>query len=116
MIDYCGRPVTEPHGRDEQEIAGYRDVLSLIHEQHDYIDITANTILQLRCDLMRHTSFSYGGRWKDTDSEIVEFDADSNRVTRFVPTSAISTPGSMENPYDVLHEIEKWGAVVRPYM
>lgn len=95
---------TEPHGRDEQEIAGYRDVLSLIHEQHDYIDITANTILQLHRDLMRHTSFSYGGRWKDTDNEIVGFDAGGNRMTRFVPTPAIATPEAMENLCAALRE------------
>lgn len=95
---------TEPHGRDEQEIAGYRDVLALIHEQHEYIDVTANTILQLHRDLMRHTSFSYGGRWKDTDNEIVGFDADGRRVTRFVPTSAIATPAAMDDLCAALHD------------
>lgn len=95
---------TEPHGRDEQEIAGYRDVLALIHEQHDYIDVTANTILQLHRDLMRHTAFSYGGRWKDTDNEIAGFDAAGNRVTRFVPTPAVATPAAMNDLCIALHK------------
>lgn len=30
---------TAPRNRNEEEIAGYRDVLALIHEQRDYIDI-----------------------------------------------------------------------------
>jgi Fic family protein len=38
---------TTPRNRDEQEIAGYRDVLNLIHENFDVIPITQNYILQL---------------------------------------------------------------------
>ena len=35
---------TTPRNRDEQEIAGYRDVLNLIHENFDVIPITQNYI------------------------------------------------------------------------
>ena len=35
---------TTPKNRDEQEIAGYRDVLSIIHESFDAIPITQNYI------------------------------------------------------------------------
>ena len=35
---------TTPRNRDEQEIAGYRDVLNLIHENFDAIPITQNYI------------------------------------------------------------------------
>lgn len=87
---------TEPHGRAEEEISGYRDVLALIHEQHDYIDVTPSVILQLHRDLLRHTPLSYGGRWKDVDNAIVGVDHEGNRVTRFVPTPAIMTPEAME--------------------
>jgi len=34
------RDKTTPRNRSEQEIMGYRDVLSLIHEQHDHIPVT----------------------------------------------------------------------------
>ena len=37
----------EPHNRSEQEIAGYREVLALIHENHDYISPAPNVIRQL---------------------------------------------------------------------
>ena len=33
----------EPKNRNEEEIAGYRDVLSLIHENYNFIDINKNT-------------------------------------------------------------------------
>ena len=87
---------TQPHGRDEQEIAGYRDVLALIHEQHDYIEITPNVILQLHRDLMHHTSFSFGGHWKDGDNAIVGINESGERYVRFRPTSAVTTPDAME--------------------
>lgn len=38
---------TTPKNRDEQEIAGYRDVLNIIHESFDAIPISRNYILQL---------------------------------------------------------------------
>lgn len=38
---------TTPRNRDEQEIAGYRDVLNIIHENFDVIPISKNYILQL---------------------------------------------------------------------
>ena len=36
----------KPKNRNEEEIAGYRDVLTLIHENYDYIEVNQNTILQ----------------------------------------------------------------------
>ena len=38
---------TTPRNRNEQEIAGYRDALGIIHESFDVIPITRNYILQL---------------------------------------------------------------------
>ena len=38
---------TTPRNREEQEIAGYRDVLNTIHESFDVIPITQSYILQL---------------------------------------------------------------------
>src|SRR5450759_1924905 len=37
---------TMPRTRDEQEIAGYRDVLATIHESHDFIPPKPAIILQ----------------------------------------------------------------------
>ena len=84
---------TEPSSRAEEEIAGYRDALSLIHEQHDFIPVTPSVILQLHRDLMAHTAISYGGHWKDSDNEIVSIDDQGNRFVRFRPPSALATPG-----------------------
>lgn len=45
---------TTPKNRDEQEIAGYRDVLNVIHKSFDAIPITKNYILQLHKILYSH--------------------------------------------------------------
>ena len=45
---------TTPKNCDEQEIAGYRDVLNIIHESFDAIPITQNYILQLHKILYSH--------------------------------------------------------------
>lgn len=86
----------KPSSRAEEEIAGYRDALSLIHEQHDFIPVTPSVILQLHRDLMAHTAISYGGHWKDSDNEIVSIDDQGNRFVRFRPPSALATPGLIE--------------------
>lgn len=94
----------KPNSRAEEEIAGYRDVLSLIHEHHDSIPITPSVILQLHRDLMAHTAISYGGRWKDSDNEIVSIDDQGNRFVRFRPPSAIATPGLIEEACQSLND------------
>ncbi len=94
----------KPSSRAEEEIAGYRDVLSLIHEQHDSIPVTPSVILQLHRDLMAHTAISYGGHWKDSDNEIVSIDDQGNRFVRFRPPSALATPGLIKEACQSLND------------
>lgn len=86
----------KPQNRDEQEIAGYRDVLALIHESHDYIDVTPNVILQLHSLLHRHSGHSFAGHWKDSDNAIVERRTDGSEFARFRPAPAAATPHAIE--------------------
>ncbi len=76
---------TTPHNRAEEEITGYRDVLATIHESHDYIPPTPNTILQLHRDLFRYTGLAFGGHFKDSDNAIIERDATGKQIIRFTP-------------------------------
>ncbi|KAB7788812.1 Fic family protein [Bifidobacterium cebidarum] len=87
---------TTPRNRDEEEIAGYRDVLATIHESHDYIPLTPNVILQLHRDMFRHTPLTFGGHFKDSDNVIVERDSQGNNSVRFAPPSALITPEYIE--------------------
>lgn len=89
------RERTEPRNRSEQEIAGYRDVLALIHESHEFIDLRPNHILQLHQKLYSFTGVP-GGHWKTVDNRIEEVDADGRRRIRFQPLSAVETPQAME--------------------
>ncbi len=87
---------TAPRDRSEQEIAGYRDVLQLLHESHAHMAFSSNVVLQMHSVMNRYLPDS-GGRWKPTDNEIVERDA-TGRVTRvrFVPVAAAATPAAMD--------------------
>ena len=82
----------EPKNRNEEEIAGYIDVLSLIHENYNYIDITLNTILQLHRDLYKYTGYSYGGKFKNSQNYIEETNENGEKKIRFVPLSPVETP------------------------
>lgn len=87
---------TVPRNRNEQEIAGYRDVLATIHESHDFISITPNVLLQLHRDLYSKQPQGTGGHWKPNDNVIEETDAGGKAFVRFRPTSAVETPMAME--------------------
>ena len=87
---------TMPRDRSEQEIVGYRNVLSMIHENHEFIPITGNVILQLHRDLFAQTGLSFGGHWKDVDNVIVETATNGVRQVRFRPTSALETPAAID--------------------
>lgn len=87
---------TRPKSRDEEEIAGYRDVLKLIHEDYDSIEATPGVLLQLHRDLYRHTPSSLGGHFKIGDNEIREIAEDGTEYVRFKPLPAVSTPQAVE--------------------
>ena len=53
---------TTPKNRNEQEIAGYWDVLGIIHESFDAIPITRNYILQMHKILYSHMNNPLAGR------------------------------------------------------
>lgn len=87
---------TEPRNRSEQEIAGYRDALQLVHESHAEIRFSVNVVLQLHQMLYRYQP-GVGGRWKSADNQIVERDSRGATVrVRFDPTPAIATPQAMD--------------------
>jgi Fic family protein len=88
-----------PRDRSEQEIAGYRDALNLIHESARDMAFSVNIILQLHTTLYRHhAGLGLGGRWKMTQNEIVERDG-TGKVTRdrFVPPGPVATPQMMRD-------------------
>lgn len=88
---------TTPHTRNEQEIAGYRDVLATIHDGFDYIPPKSSLILQLHRDLYKFSGASYGGNYKTVDNVIAETDTQGNKSVRFQPLPAWETPEAMDD-------------------
>ena len=90
----------EPRDRSEQEIAGYRDAMELIHQAGKDMPVSSNVVLQLHSRLYSYLS-EEGGSWKSIDNEIVEKDADGNITrVRFKAVSALATPQSMQDLVD----------------
>ncbi len=83
-----------PRDRSEQEIAGYRDALSLIHDSHAHMPFSVNVLLQLHGMLYRY-HHAQGGRFKMSDNQIVERRPDGTTRVRFQPTTALETPQAM---------------------
>lgn len=85
---------SKPKNRSEQEIAGYRDVLNLIHGSYEHINLNSNLVLQLHRDLFKFSSM-VGGAWKKTDNDIVEEMPDGKKIVRFKPAPAWQTENAM---------------------
>ena len=96
---------TTPKNRAEQEIAGYRDVLNIIHDNYDYIQIKPGIILQLHRDLYRFMGPGTGGYFKTTDNVIAEIDNAGNRKVRFEPVPAWETPAAIDKLCDAFDEV-----------
>lgn len=86
----------EPRNRSEQEIAGYREVLSTVHESYEYINPRPNIILQLHRDLYSYSQAGAGGSYKNSDNVIAETDAEGHQKARFIPVPAFQTAEAMD--------------------
>ena len=87
---------TTPKNRDEQEIAGYRDALNIIHESFDAIPISRNYILQLHKILYSHMNNPMGGRTKSVQNYISATYPDGHAETLFTPLSPFETPEALD--------------------
>jgi len=84
-----------PRDRPEQEVAGYRDVLAIIHAAPHRLELSARLILDWHRALYRFTEQA-GGHWKAQDNTIQEIRPDGRRTVRFRPVSAVATPEFMK--------------------
>lgn len=87
---------TTPKNRDEQEIAGYRDVLSIIHENFDVIPITQNYILQLHKILYSHMNNPAAGKTKSVQNYISAAYPDGHTEILFTPLAPYETPEALD--------------------
>lgn len=87
---------TTPGNRDEQEIAGYRDALNIIHENFDIIPITPNYILQLHKIMYSHMNNPMAGKTKNVQNYISASYPDGHSEILFTPLSPFKTPEALK--------------------
>lgn len=84
--------------RDEQEVAGYADVMETIFSSWDAIEITENYIRQLHRDLLQysHKDERHRGTYKTLPNHVEAFDADGKSLgVVFQTASPFDTPRLM---------------------
>lgn len=87
---------TTPKNRDEQEIAGYRDVLNIIHESFDAIPLSQNYILQLHKILYSHMNNPMAGRIKSVQNYISAAYSDNHTEILFTPLAPFETSEALD--------------------
>ena len=81
--------------RSQGEIAGYKDVLQMIHESSSDIALSNNVVLQFHRDLMRYVT-DRGGIWKSVPNRIVGRGEDGKPYDRFIPPPPEKTEERMK--------------------
>jgi len=84
--------------RDEQEVAGYAEVMDLVFQSDSEISITENYIRQLHRDLLRYGTKDdrHRGSYKTTPNHVAAFDEQGSQIgVVFETASPFETPGRM---------------------
>jgi len=84
-----------PLDHDEMEIAGYRDVLSLIHNEYGSLEIGDELILNMHEVMMSYTPQG-GGNYKTHDNVIISINEYGERNVRFRPVPYGETPDAVD--------------------
>ena len=87
---------TAPRNRNEQEIAGYRDALAVVHESFDAIPLTRNYILQLHKILYSHMANPAAGKTKTVQNYISAAYPDGHTEILFTPMAPFETPEALD--------------------
>ena len=96
---------TTPKNRDEQEIAGYRDALSIIHESFDAISLSRNYILQLHKIMYSHMNNPMAGQTKNVQNYISATYPDGHTEILFTPLAPFETPEALDKICDEYNRV-----------
>jgi len=91
--------ITAFESRDEQEVAGYAQVMELLFSAWEHIPFSENHIQQLHRDLLAHSTKDerHRGRCKTTSNSVGAFDESGRQVTTIFETaSPFDTPRLMQ--------------------
>lgn len=85
-----------PLNHDEEEIAGYRDALNIVHTNYNELSFNKQTLLDLHKIMLQMARPDTAGNFKHEDNVIMELRNDGSRHIRFVPTPAKETDNAVE--------------------
>lgn len=85
---------SQPRDRSEEEVAGYRKALDLIHRKHNSLEIAPQTIKELH--RLSHANAYDTGQWKNKDNEIIRRKHNGTVEVIFKPVSAAATPEAIK--------------------
>lgn len=87
---------SSPLNHNEQEIAGYRDALNIIHTSYNNNSFDERFILELHNVLLKISNDNQAGHYKSEDNLIIEVNKDGKRSIRFRPVKANEVKENME--------------------
>ncbi|MBU6298637.1 MAG: Fic family protein [Alphaproteobacteria bacterium] len=96
--------------RDEQEVAGYADVMETVFRSWADIPLTENHIRQLHRDLLAHSEKNawHRGNYKTSSNSVAAFDSDGKQIgIVFETTTPFDTPRLMKELADWFAEVRK---------
>lgn len=96
------------HDRDEEEVCGYRDALTFIHEHGTNLTISEEVVRQLH--RMARGQIWDAGAYKERDGDIIELLLDGRERVRFTTVPASETATAMSSLVDAWAHClnEKW--------
>ena len=89
--------------RDEQEVAGYADVMETVFTNYEAIELTENHIKQLHRDLLKHSNKDerHRGEYKTLPNHVEAFDTDGTSLgVVFETASPFDTPRLMTELFE----------------
>jgi len=98
-----GLHVDSFRARDEEEVLGYGELLSVIYESHAELPLTENHVKQLHGILLRHTTKDerHRGEYKKVPNDVVATHPDGRTETIFQTATPFDTPRLMA---ELVHE------------
>ena len=85
--------------RDEQEVAGYAEVMDIVFQSHEEISLSENYIKQLHSILLKHSNKDqrHRGQYKTLDNHVEAFDTDGESIgIVFQTVTPFETPLKMQ--------------------
>ena len=85
---------SKPRDRSEEELAGYRKALDLIHKKYDSLIISSETIQELH--RLSRLDVGDAGHWKKKNNEIIKKHPNGRMEIIFTPLEAAKVPNAMK--------------------